>query len=380
MAYPFNEDHEMIREAARGWLLDWHDGGKALERVSVSGVGVDLDAWAKFAGEQGFAGIAIEEAYGGAGLGALGRSVVMEEMGYALFSSPFFSTCCLAADLLTHFASEAVKKVYLPKIAAGEISVGVAYEGLSKYNETITGLSPYVLDAGHCDYVLACVASDNKFELYLVPSSHEGLVVTQLNTLDRSRNLCGVEFNQLALKDADYCGASDVVLFDQVLRIAQASLASEAIGGAQKCLDLVLDYADQRVQFGRKISSYQAIKHRCADIFVDLQTSRSSAYMAANIADTSSLGQAHEAALIAIAWANDMYFKTAGETIQLHGGIGFTWDYPLHYYFKRARANRTLFITPQQAYIQLASVIGLDTGINIEAQSHGASQLVGGQI
>jgi alkylation response protein AidB-like acyl-CoA dehydrogenase len=340
MTYPFSDEHQLIRDSARGWLSTWYDAAAKLPKIYDGGLGVDLAAWTDFAVQQGFAAISIPEAYGGAGLGQLGRAVIMEEIGYHLFASPFFSTCCLAADLIEAFADEATKARELEAIAQGAQIIAFA-DARALNAGRITG----VLDASVADKILLAVPEANAIALYLLPAGQFDIV--QNKTMDGLRNHCSIAYDGLEGDAFARCAAPD---FDAVLRVAQTALVHESVGGAQRCLDITLDYTAQRVQFDRPIASFQAVKHRCADMYIALESARSAALYFA----VAEAHEAQEASLIARGWCHESYFKVAGDAIQLHGGIGFTWDYPLHYFFKRARHNRALYGSPQSDYLQLA--------------------------
>ncbi|MDG2361070.1 MAG: acyl-CoA dehydrogenase family protein [Hellea sp.] len=171
--------------------------------------------------------------------------------------------------------------------------------------------------------------------------------------MDPTRSFCDVDWSQVSDTDFLLIGTVELDFFEGIISQSQIALAAECIGGAQKCLDMTLEYASQRVQFGRSIASFQAIKHRCADMFVLIEAARSAVYAAAVATDS----EKTEAVLIAKANATEAYFKVAGDAIQLHGGIGFTWEYPLHLFFKRARANRTMFGVLSEDYKLLADNI-----------------------
>ncbi len=346
MPYPFSEDHDMIRQSVKGWLNDWYDAGASLQRIYDDPQSTDIIAWQDFARQQGLAAISIPEAYGGAGLGQLGRAVIMEEAGYTLFASPFFSTCCLAADLIEHFADETFKKTYLCAIAAGDMIIAFA-DGRGTIDHT-GGEIEHVIDASIANYILLATEAGDEVALYLIDA--KAFTISPQKTMGGLRNLARVASPPITASPFAII-APDA--FAQVLMIAQAALAYESLGGAQRCMDIVLDYTAQRVQFDRPIASFQAIKHRCADMYIALESARSAAYgLAIAMAD-----EAQEAALIARGWCHEAYFKIAGDAIQLHGGIGFTWEYPLHYFFKRARHNRALFGAPVKDYEALIKLM-----------------------
>jgi len=345
MAYPFTDEHNMIREAARGFLQDWYDGGKGPEKIFQSGEAYDADAWTAFATELGMAGVAIGEAYGGAGLGDLGRVIVMEELGASLCAVPFLMTCGIVADIIETAGEESAKINYLSKIASGELTVAYC-DGHDAKSKRVT----HVTNVAHTDMIVLSRRVPDGMDYFAIASDADGLVITPEKTMDPTRSFSSVDWNQVAENDMQIIGYGSEERHHKIIAQSFIGLAAECIGGAQKCLDMTLEYTGQRVQFDRPIASFQAIKHRCADMFIELEAARSAVYAAAiaNPEDKT------EAALIAKAYAADAYYKIAGDAIQLHGGIGFTWEYPLHFFFKRARANKSMFGTPEDSYAQLA--------------------------
>lgn len=358
MAFPFSEDHDMIREAARGFLQDWYDGGKGPERIYQSGTAFDAQAWTGFAKEQGMAGIAIDEDHGGAGLGDLGRVVVMEELGASLCAIPFLSTCAASVDMVSELdlsASNGRQAEWLERLARGQ-TITTYFDGHDAFvmsGGLLSGSISGVLDGQTAEHFFFTLKNGDALSLFDIPASAKGITVQTEPTLDPTRSFSTVSFEGVRVADCDIIGH----ISHENLKALQArsfiALAAECLGGAQKCLDLTLDYAAQRVQFGRPIASFQAIKHRCADMFILLEAARSATYAAA----VAPPEEKTEAALLAKAYATDAFFKIAGDAIQMHGGIGFTWEYPLHFFFKRARANRSMFGSSTREYDKLADLI-----------------------
>jgi len=348
MAYPFTDDHNMIREAARGFLQDWYDGGKGPERVFQSGQTYDPQAWAGLAGELGMAGVAIDDAYGGAGLGDLGRVVVMEELGASLCAVPFLTTCGIVADIIETAGEYSAKKELLPKIASGALTASYS-DGHDATKKVVT----HSVYSGHTDIILFSRRVVDGMDYFAVASDATGLIITSEKTMDPTRSFARVDWSQVPESELKIIGYGSEERHEKIITQSFIALAAECVGGAQKCLDMTLEYAGQRVQFDRPIASFQAIKHRCADMFIELEAARSAVYAAA-IAPPK---EKTEAALIAKAYAADTFYKIAGDAIQLHGGIGFTWEYPLHFFFKRARANKSMFGTPENAYEKLADTL-----------------------
>ncbi|NNC36078.1 MAG: acyl-CoA/acyl-ACP dehydrogenase [Hyphomonadaceae bacterium] len=352
MAYPFSEDHDMIREAVRGWAQDWFDGGQGPEGVHKAGTGFDAKAWESLTKELGMAGVAIDEAYGGAGLGDLGRVVIMEELGASLASVPFLSTCGISVDLITACGSDAAKADLLPKIASGELIVSYCdgHNALKLEDGKISGGVSHVVSAANADLILLSLRDADKIEIIAIPNKTNGLQIKAHQTMDPTRAVADIRLDAVNKSDVTIIGTISEADLNELVIQSFIALAAECIGGAQKCLDMTLEYTGQRVQFDRTIASFQAIKHKCADMYVAIEEARSAVYYAA----TAEPAEKTEAALIAKATATEMFFKVAGDAIQLHGGIGFTWEYPLHFFFKRARANRTMFGTPTRDYERLA--------------------------
>lgn len=348
MAYPFTEDHDMIREAARGFLQAWYDGGKGPEGVYQSGATFDAEAWKSFAGEQGMAGIAIDEAYGGAGLGDLGRVVVMEELGASLCAIPFLTTCGIVTDLLSRVGTDEAKNSFLPKIASGEMKAAYCDGHDAKKKKVYN-----TVYADCADVIFLSRRAGDALEIISIPAQAEGLIITPEKTMDPTRRFSAMDWSGVSEADITVIGTTTQAELNDIVIQSFTGLAAESIGGAQKCLDMTLEYAGQRVQFGRPIASFQAIKHRCADMFILIEAARSAVYSAA-IAPPE---EKTEAALIAKAYATDAFFKVAGDAIQMHGGIGFTWEYPLHFFFKRARANKSMFGSSARDYDRLAGHI-----------------------
>lgn len=352
MSFPFTDDHEMIRDAVRSFLQDWYDCGKGPERVAQSELGYDAVAWTEFAKDLGMAGIAIGEGYGGADMGDLGRVVVMEELGASLCSIPFSPSASIATDMLTAFGDDAAKETYLPKLAAGELICAYTdgHNLFSTDDDVLNGSVRDVVYAVQADVLLVSLKHGVDRALYAVPQGTNGVTITAVKTMDPTRCFADVAFKGVKLSDLKKLGEGNAYAVDGVVNASFIGLAAECVGGAQKCLDMTLEYAAQRVQFGRPIASFQAIKHRCADMYVMLEAARSATYAAALAQGDEKV----EAALIAKAYASEAFFKIAGDAIQLHGGIGFTWEYPLHYFFKRARANKSAFGSSSNAYAALA--------------------------
>ena len=348
MAYPFSSDHEMIREVLSDFLQNWYENGKGPERIYQSGKSFDENIWSRFAEDLGMAGVAISEDFGGGGLGDLGRVVVMEELGASLCAIPFLTTGGEVVDIISKIAKNQFKEEYLQKIAKGKIK-GIFCPGhLSEEKKCINSAN-----ADTADFILISRLKNKIIEVVCLKVGTPGLEINSKKTIDPTRSFSDVDWSQVSDRDFLPIGTAEINFFTDIISQSQISLAAECVGGAQKCLDMTLEYTSQRVQFGRPIASFQAIKHRCADMFILIETARSAVYAAA----VATKDKKTESSLIAKAYATEAFFKVAGDAIQLHGGIGFTWEYPLHLFFKRSRANRSMFGMPSEDYKLLADNI-----------------------
>ncbi len=347
--------------------------------------GFDLGVWQAIAHELGWTAMTIPESYGGLGLGAVELSVVMEEMGRALLCAPFFSTVCLAVPALLLVGSEKQKQDVLPDIAAGSTRAALAWaEGDGRVapdsircearangaSFVLRGEKSFVVD-GHTADLLIVAAREPRssgldgIHLFLVPGAAAGMTRTWLPTLDQTRRLARIRLDDVVVPREALMGGvgSCWPALERVLDLGAIALAAEQVGAADRCLDLAVEYAKVRVQFGRPIGSFQAIKHKCADMLVRVESARSAARHAAQVAAQASVSDGDEelasAAAMARAYASEAFSACAGEALQIHGGIGFTWEHDVHLYFKRARSSSTLLGDPSFHRERIARAIGL---------------------
>jgi alkylation response protein AidB-like acyl-CoA dehydrogenase len=373
MNFAFSEEQEELRRYVRQWL-DEKAPSAVVRRLMETDEGFDRDQWREIA-SLGWQAMAIPEEYGGAGFGFLELVVLLEEQGRSLFPSPFFSTVVLAANALLLGGSEEQQQRWLPGIAAGETIATLAHlESNGRMDGSgveatarpsgggwvLDGTKRYVLDGHTADLLIVPARTDAGVSLFLVPAASEGMTVRPLATMDLTRKqaevvLDGVEVGADALLGVDGSGWD---LVERVLEIAVVALAAEQVGGAQRCLDMSVDYAKVRVQFGRPIGSFQAIKHKCADMLVAVESARAAAYYAGWAVSEGN----EEVALVAPlakAYCSEAFFQCAAENIQIHGGIGFTWEHDAHLYFKRAKSSELMFGSPSRHRDALADRIGL---------------------
>ena len=361
MNFGFNEEQELLRSTARKFFEN-ECPSEVVRKLMDTPEGMTPALWNKL-GEQGWLGLTYPEAYDGMGLGLVDLVVLMEEMGRAVVPGPYFSTVLLGGGIVLEAGSEAQKKEWLAKIASGQARVTLAWmepsaqlgaEGITlaaaekggKY--TLSGTKLFVHDAHTADAVVVAArtgqSGTNGISLFLVPKGAKGLEVALLPTMDQTRKLCEVTLEDVVVGADALVGpaGSGWSALERVLDRATVGLCAEMCGGAQKVLDMTVDYAKIRQAFGRPIGSYQGVKHKAADMLVDVENSKSITYYAAWAMDER-VPEAPLAVSMAKAYVSDAYRRVSANGIQLHGGIGFTWEHDLHLYFKRAKGSEFTF-------------------------------------
>ena len=366
MNFAFSEEQEELRNVVRAFLEDKSPEAAVREQMDTE-QGYDPAVWAQMGEQMGLQGLIVPEEFGGSGYSYVELIVVLEEMGRALLAAPYFSTVALAANTLIHSGDEAAKKAYLPGIASGETIATLAFtEDNGKWTEegitmpggdTLTGSKMFVLDGHVADLILVAARTANGVSLYAVEKGAPGLTTTALSTMDQTRKQARVEFNNTpATLIGTEGGGWDTM--STVLDLAAVALAAEQVGGAQMVLEMAVEYAKVRVQFGRPIGSFQAIKHKAADMLLEVESAKSAAYYAGWSAAEMN-DELPSVASLAKAYCSEAYFHAAAENIQIHGGIGFTWEHPAHLYFKRAKSSELLFGDPTYHRELLAQRIGI---------------------
>jgi alkylation response protein AidB-like acyl-CoA dehydrogenase len=363
MNFGFNEEQELLRSTARKFF-DNECASETVRKLMDGPEGMTADLWKKIA-EQGWTGLIFADEHGGMGLGFVDLVVLMEEMGRAVVPGPFFSTVLLGGLAIREAGTEAQKKAWLPKIASGEARAtlawmepsaelgarGITLQATAKgAGFELSGTKLFVHDAHTADViVVAARTSSGKdpeagVSLFLVPKGTPGLTVTLLPTMDQTRKLCEVGLANVSIGADALMGQAGAgwAPLSRVLDRATVALCAEMCGGAQKVLEMTVEYAKIRQAFGRPIGSYQGVKHKAADMLVDVENSKSITYYAAWAMDEGVL-EGPLAVSMAKAYVSDAYRRVAGAGIQLHGGIGFTWEHDLHLYFKRAKGSEFTF-------------------------------------
>ncbi len=371
MNFAFTEEQEELRKTVRAFL-ESKSSEEAVRAQMETERGYDEAVWKQMAEQMGLQGLHIPEEHGGSGYGYVELGIVLEEMGRALLCAPFFSSVVLAANTLIHSGDDAAMKSHLPGIAAGETIATVAFtEPSGKWDEsgitmaataagdgyTLDGEKSFVLDGHVADLVIVAAKTAAGTGLFAVDGGAAGLTRTSLSTMDQTRKQAKLTFENTPATLIGADGAGWGVL-ETVLDLAAVGLAAEQVGGAQFVLDMAVEYAKVRVQFGRPIGSFQAIKHKCADMLLEVESAKSAAYYGMWCASEMN-DELPSTASLAKAYCSEAYFHAAAENIQIHGGIGFTWEHPAHLYFKRAKSSELLFGDPTYHREQLARRIGI---------------------
>ena len=359
MNFAFSEEQDQLRDAVRRFL-DAKSPSSEVRRLMETTEGYDPAVWSQMANELGLQSIHIPEEYGGQGFTFVELAIVLEEMGRVLLCAPYFSSVVLAADAIMNAGTDAQKGELLPGIASGETIATLAFtepngrwdaSGIEMEAQgsgdgyTLSGTKMFVID-GHTANLIVVAArtagtsGEDGISFFSVDGDAAGLTRTPLATMDQTRKQARLDFENVAASPIGDPGAGWPAL-SKTLDQAAVGLANEMVGGAQKVLEMSVEYAKVRVQFGRPIGSFQAIKHKCADMLLEVESGKSAAYYAAWAAAEDN-EELPVAASLAKAYCSDAYFHAAAENIQIHGGIGFTWEHDAHLYFKRAKSSEIL--------------------------------------
>ncbi|MDE2596906.1 MAG: acyl-CoA/acyl-ACP dehydrogenase [Sphingomonadales bacterium] len=332
MEFALTDEQQMIAETARAFFSE-NATSERTRKAMASATGFDADLWQAFCTELGLSGIAIPEHAGGAGLGLIELALVAEAAGAQVAALPMLGSLALCAQAIAAGGTDAQKAELVPALLSGEMIAAYVHDAaITADGNVLTGGDGFV---AHGAAAQAFVVTSNT-GAWLVRAGAPGLTVTAQTTMDQTRPLARVALD----------GVNGEPLAEAAAAIARAHacgfivVAAEALGGAQAALDRTVAYSNERVQFGRAIGSFQAYKHRLADLVVEIEQARSAVWWAACAADEGS-DDAQLAIHAAKSFAADTFFLCAGNMIQLHGGIGFTWEHDTHLYFKRARAIQT---------------------------------------
>ena len=380
MEFSFTDEQEMIRDTAAGFLAGVSDSA-AVRAAMTTETGYDESLWQRICGEMCWPGIHVPEQYGGLGLGYIELVATLEQMGRHLLCSPFYSTVCLGVNTLLVAGSEAQKAEYLPQLVEGGTATLAWTGGNGRWDAdaveatwtadgdgfAIDGGCRFVPD-GHTAQWLLVAAREAGSEgasgisLFILPADTAGVSREWLPTMDQTRKQARVDFSGVRVGRDQLLGEPGRAWpqLATIIDLATVAVAAEQVGCAQQTLDATVAYALERVQFNRAIASFQAVKHKAADMMLRAESARSAVYYAACVAQEAlDLSEAAnelaanelaggelaadlpEAASVAKAWCSDACFFNAGTGLQLHGGVGFTWEYDIQLHFKRAKSSET---------------------------------------
>jgi alkylation response protein AidB-like acyl-CoA dehydrogenase len=373
-----SEEQEALRETARSFLAE-HSSSERVRRAMESESGFDAETWKRIAAELGWPALIVPEAHGGLGLGWVELAVLLEAAGEALLCAPFFSSVCLAANAILAAGGDPQQRELLPGIAEGRTLATLAWTGpagapglpgieaeyrMDGSDALVSGEARYVID-GHCADLLVVAARRaggpaEAISLFAIPADVPGVERRALATLDPTRRLAALRLDDVRVPRTGILGEEGgaAAPLERALDLAAVALAAEQTGGAQRCLDLAVAYAKQRVQFGRPIGSFQAIQHKCADMLLRVESARSASQWAACVAAEGGEDLARAASL-AKSYCSEAYFFCAAECLQIHGGVGFTWEYDVHLHLKRAQGSQVLLGDPAWHRERVARLIGL---------------------
>jgi alkylation response protein AidB-like acyl-CoA dehydrogenase len=344
MQFGLNQDQQILQSSGREFFAS-ECPSREVRRLAESASGYDPALWFKMA-EQGFTGIIFSPEYGGAGLGTVELILLMEEAGRALLPGPLFSTV-VAGCVLDATASPEQKKKYLAPICRGDARATLAIlEGSASWDPehariaeaegTITGEKLFVSDAAVADFIV--VVADGG--IFVVEVKSSCVRITPTETIDLTRKLYEIQFTRAPVEALENPSG-----LARALDMVATALSAEMVGGMQYMLDVTVDYAKTRKQFGKPVGMFQAIQHQCADMYIETESSRSAAYYAAWALEEDT-EDAALAASIAKMYASDAGRQIGNRAIQIHGGMGFTWENDLHLYYRRAKSSETAFGDP----------------------------------
>jgi alkylation response protein AidB-like acyl-CoA dehydrogenase len=350
MDLTFSEEQRELRDVVRRFLGE--TSAESAVRQWMDRPGYDVTTWHRMASELGLQSMAIPEQYGGMGGGYVDLAVVFEELGRALTCVPFFATIGLAANALLCSDDEAAKEEYLGELASGALTATLALtEDSGRWDKSaigltaargngewvLTGHKSYVIDGTTAGLVLVPARTAGGITLFAVREGARGLKVTELSGLDATRKQARVEFHSTPGRLLGSPGEGWPAT-ERALALAAVALAAEQVGAAQHVLEMTVDYARKRYQFGRAIGSFQAIKHKCVDMLLEIEGAKSAAYAAARAAEANAPDLRRSASLAKVS-CSDAFMHAAADCIQIHGGIGFTWEHSAHLYYRRAKSS-----------------------------------------
>lgn len=373
MVSVFTEEHASLRSSLRAFLADRAPEAE-VRRLMATDEGYDRTLWRQIAAELGLQGMVVPEEYGGAGYTWVELGVVLEEMGRALFCGPYFSTLVLAATCLLESGDQRAQKEFLPGIASGDTIGTLAFvEASGRWDEPgitmqaspdngngyrLSGEKRYVLDGHIADVMVVAARTGSSVSLFTVEKDAPGLTARLLETLDQTRKFATIRFKDTPARLLGQEGLGGATL-SRVLDLAAIGLAAEQVGGAQAALDMAVAYAKTRIQFGQPIGAFQAIKHMLADVMVEVESARSAMHVGLAAASGHDGTDLSAVAPLVKAYCSDAFELASHQNIQVHGGMGFTWEMPPHLYFKRAKSMALFLGDASHHRERLATCLGV---------------------
>jgi alkylation response protein AidB-like acyl-CoA dehydrogenase len=365
--FAFNEEQDALRATVRRFCEE-RSPSSEVRRLMETTEGFDPDVWKQLSAELGLTAIAIPESLGGQGFSLVELGIVLEEMGRALLCVPFFSSICLAANAIMNAGTPDERATLLPQIASGDLRATLAHiepsgdwttDGITLRADghKLTGKKSFVVDGHTADLIVVAAREGDGVSLFTVPGDASGLERTPLATLDMTRKQADLTFDGVEATRLGAAGAG-VDALRKTLEQAAVCLASECVGGSEKTMEMAVQYAKDRYQFGRPIGSFQSIKHKCADMLLRLESAKSAAYYAAWAAADDN-EELPVAASLAKAYCTESYFTNSRENIQVHGGIGFTWEHDCHLYYRRAKSSELMLGDPTYHRELIAARLGI---------------------
>jgi alkylation response protein AidB-like acyl-CoA dehydrogenase len=370
MALILTEEEQALADSVRRFVAD-RSPLSSLRQLISSGEPYDADVWKQMTAQLGLAGLTVPESYGGVGAGYSALSVALTQLGAGLVASPLLA-CVLAAETVLRLDDEQAKSELLPRIAGGELIATLALAGaaggrVTASGGTLTGSASPVLNGAEAGVLLVPAEGDDgqaggsagsppgQQGIYLVDAGATGLTTTRLTAVDHSRSLARIELRQAPARLLDGCAAAAL---SAATDLANLALAAESAGAMKACLDMTSAYAKVRVAFGQPIGAFQAVKHRLADMAEHWELGYAAMRDAARAGDAARerFGVAASVARVLLA---ESYAEAGVDTVQLHGGIGFTWEHDAHLFYKNGLSNKVLFGTPGEQLDRLADSLGI---------------------
>jgi alkylation response protein AidB-like acyl-CoA dehydrogenase len=372
VSFEVTEEQQLLRATVRD-LLDTKATSARVRGVMLDHGGVDEALWAELAG-LGLLGLCVPESHGGAGATFGEVAIVAEELGRRLAPVPLLSSAVLATTAIVHGGTEQQQADVLPALASGQLRGSLAHldehgritsdPGVRATRDgaawLLEGTAGYVIDGGSADLIVAAAMTDDGLALFVVDTGAAGLARQDVEVLDLTRPMATLTFAGVRVDDTErLVGGDPVLALHEALTAGVTAIVCEQVGGAAMVLETTTAYARDRVQFGRSIGSFQAVKHRLAEMLVQLESARSAAAHASRVVARGELEERAIAVPLAAAYCAEVYEQLAGDSIQLHGGIAFTWEHDAHLYYKRAKATKQLLGSPAHHRDLLGRALGV---------------------